>query len=332
MVFECESQLELRVHPNVHSMSGEKVIIVNLNIFSCWFFNFCQQCISPIKSFKELFHSGFSVILRIEVFISFNFSNSLRIGVWSSVFQGFSSVRKQISLFRCPGLFVPRSSFRQVVRSRSSSGFVLRIAMPSGLINLDCSGLTTENSSIRVFVFIKRGDSVVLVTLTAAFLSLIVDKEWEINKLAVPSKLSKRVTVPVVLNSDGWSTKGLTNFVVLGGIFRVSSVRTDWGFEPILIAPLLTCFVKCGKCKKPCVISMTALLCLMNCNPTIGTVKLLVSTKCSAKVLSQTSNLSVVVANSSSKWPFPTCNWTLGGSSVLKRLFGACGFVLSNSI
>ena len=67
---------------------------------------------------------------------------------------------------------------------------------------------------------IRYGDSVVLVTLTAIFLSIIVDIEWEISRLAVSVNFSNGVSVPVVFHFDGWSMKAAIVFVVVGGIVR----------------------------------------------------------------------------------------------------------------
>ena len=74
---------------------------------------------------------------------------------------------------------------------------------------LDCSGVTTENSAICVCFLIRYGDSVVLVTLTAVLLSIIVDIERKISKLAVSVIFSNVVTVPVVFHFDGWSVKAV---------------------------------------------------------------------------------------------------------------------------
>ena len=63
--------------------------------------------------------------------------------------------------------------------------------------------MTTENSGICVFFLIKRGDSVVLVTLTDIPFSIIVNIEWEISKLAVSVNFFSGVTVRVVFHSDG---------------------------------------------------------------------------------------------------------------------------------
>ena len=108
------------------------------------------------------------------------------------------------------------------MRSGLPCGIILRIAISTGLMCLDCSGVTTENSAICVCFLIKYGDSVVLVILTAMRLSIIVDIEWEISKLAVSVNFSNGVTVPVVFHFEGWSMKSVTVFVVIGGMVRAS--------------------------------------------------------------------------------------------------------------
>ena len=122
-------------------------------------------------------------------------------------------------------------------------------------------------------LLIINGDSVVLVTLTAILLSNIVDIEWEVSRLALSVNFSNVVTVPVVFHSNGWSTKAVINFVVLGSMVRVSPVIKTWGFAVVSLEAVLTCIVKCGKCMRPCVVSMTTLLFFIQCNPFIGPVK-----------------------------------------------------------
>ena len=196
---------------------------------------------------------------------------------------------------------------------------------------LDCSGLTTENSAICVCFLIRYGDSVVLVTLTAMLLSIIVDIEWEISRLAVFVNFSNGVTVPVVSHFDGWSMKAVIVFVVVGGRVRASSVMTGCGLVVASLEAVLTCIVKWGKCTRPCLVSMTTLLFLKKCNQIIGPVSFFITTKCSAKELSPISNFSVVVDNGFSSWPLATCIWKLGGSSILRMLFGAFCLIVSKS-
>ena len=184
---------------------------------------------------------------------------------------------------------------------------MLRIAIFTGLICLDCLGVTTENSAICVFSLIRYDDSVVLVTLTAILLSIIVSIEWEISRLAVSVNFSNSVTVPVVFHSDGWQTEAVTVSVVLGGLIRASSVMTGWGFAVVSLEAVLTCIVKCGKCLRPCVVLMTTLFFLIKCNPIIGTVNSFMTTKYSASKLSPISNLFVAVADGFSTWPLATC-------------------------
>ena len=196
---------------------------------------------------------------------------------------------------------------------------------------LDCSGVTTENSAICVCFLMWYGDSVVLVILTAILLSIIVEIEWEISRLAVSVNFSSGVTVPVVFHFDGWSMKALIVFVVVGGMLRASSVMTDCGLVVVSLEVVLTCIVKWGKCLSPCVVSMTTLLFLLKCNPIIGPVNFFITTKCSAKELSPISNFSVVVDNGLSNWPLATFIWKLGGSSILRMLLGAFFLIVSKS-
>ena len=196
---------------------------------------------------------------------------------------------------------------------------------------LDCSGVTTENSAICVSFLIIYGNSIVLVTLTAIFLSNIVNIEWKISKVAVSVNFPNVITVPVVLHFDGWSTKAVMVFVVVGGIVRASQVMTGCGFVVVSLEAVSTCIVKCGKCMRPCVVSMTTLLFLIKCNPFIGRVNFFNTTKCSAKELSPFSNFSVAVDNGFSNWPLATCIWKMGGSSILRMLLGAFCLIVSKS-
>ena len=136
-------------------------------------------------------------------------------------------------------------------------------------------------------------------------------------------------SLPVVFHSEGWSKKTVIVFVVLGSIVKAWSVRTTWGFA-VIYEVVLICIAKCGKCMRPCVVSMTTLFFLISCNPMMGPVSLFNTTKCTANVLSPLWILSVAVANGFSNWPFATCLWKLGGLLVLK-LFGAFCLSVSNS-
>ena len=79
-------------------------------------------------------------------------------------------------------------------------------------------------------------------------------------------------------------------FVVLGGIVRALSLRTDWGFAVVSLEAVLTCIVKCGKGMRPCVVSMTTLLFFIKWNPVMGPVNFFITTKFSANILSPVSN------------------------------------------
>ena len=65
-----------------------------------------------------------------------------------------------------------------------------------------------------------------LVTLTAIFLSIIVDIEWEIMRFAVSVSFSIGVTVSVVFHSDTWSTNAVIVSVVICGNVMLSWMRT----------------------------------------------------------------------------------------------------------
>ena len=169
-----------------------------------------------------------------------------------------------------------------------------------------------------------------LVTLTAIFLSIFVDIEWDIMRLAVSVNFSTGVTVPVLFHFDKWSTKVVIVFVVICGIVILSWMRTTWGLVLVWLNALLTCIVKCRKWMRPCVVSVTTLLCLMKCNPVIGPVRFFSTTKCSAKMWSPMSNINVVLAVGFSNSPFATGIWKLGGSSIFRTLDGACCLVLSS--
>ena len=130
--------------------------------------------------------------------------------------------------------------------------------------------MTTEISVTCVFFLIEYGDSVVLVTLTATFLSSIVDVEWEISRLAASIIFCNGVTLTVVFHSEGWSTKAVIVFVVLGGIVGSWSMKTSWGFALVSLEAILSCIVRCGNFMRLCIGSMTKLLFLLKCKPMIG--------------------------------------------------------------
>ena len=92
-----------------------------------------------------------------------------------------------------------------------------------------------------------------------------------------------------------------------------------------------TCIVKCGKWMRPRVVSMTTLLCLLNCNPRTGPARFFIIRKGSAKVWYPISTISVAVANVFSSGPFVTCIWKKGGSSIFRILDGACCLIMSTS-
>ena len=94
----------------------------------------------------------------LSVGFSFSFSfdsfNFLRIdlcfGVRTSVLPEFLRVGNHNGLLCCSGWPVLCSSFRYVVKCGLHPGIILRVAVSTGLLKLDCSGVTTENSAICV--------------------------------------------------------------------------------------------------------------------------------------------------------------------------------------
>ena len=128
--------------------------------------------------------------------------------------------------------------------------------------------------------------------------------------------------------------KAVIVFVVVGGMVRASSVMTGCGLVVVSLEVVLTCIVEWGKWMRPCVVSMTTLLFLIKCYPIIGPVNFFFTTKCSAKALSPISNFSnfsVAVYVGFCNWPLATCIWKLGGSSILRRFFGAFCLIVSKS-
>ena len=84
------------------------------------------------------------------------------------------------------------------------------------------------------------------------------------------------------------------NFFVIGGTVMPARKGTVWGLALASLAAFLACIVKIGKWMKLCVVLMTALFCLMKCNPIMDPVKFFIKPKCSAKTSSPIPNLSVV--------------------------------------
>ena len=98
-----------------------------------------------------------------------------------------------------------------------------------------------EKFAVSVCFLIRYGVSIVLVTPPAILLSIIVDIEWEIGRLAVSVNFSNGVVVPVVFHFDGQSTKAVIVFVVVGGIVRARSVMTGCRFVVVSLEAVLTC-------------------------------------------------------------------------------------------
>ena len=125
--------------------------------------------------------------------------------------------------------------------------------------------------------------------------------------------------------------EGCDCFCCRRGITRASSVMTGCNFSVVSLKAVLICIVNCGKCVRPCVVSMTTLLFLIKCKAINGPVNLFITKKCSVKELSPFSKLGVAVANGFSHWALATCIWKMGGSLILRKLFGDFSFIVSES-
>ena len=145
-----------------------------------------------------------------------------------------------------------------------------------------------------------------MLTLTATFLSIIVDNEWDSSRLVASVKLHTGVTVPAVFQSDEWSTIAAMVLVDIGGSVLLLGLKTARSYARVSLAVYLSCFEKWGKWMRPSVLSMTTLLGHKKCNPIMGPLKFFITTKCSGKLCSQISNLGVAVAIGFSNWPFAT--------------------------
>ena len=123
-------------------------------IFStaCFSSSVSSVSVQSNRSRNFLLDSALSVLFNVSFSFSLFNSSKIRIciGVRSSFSSGFSFVGNQNVLVRCSGLPVPSSSIMYVVRSGPLPGITLRNALSTGLMNLDCSGVTTENSAICV--------------------------------------------------------------------------------------------------------------------------------------------------------------------------------------
>ena len=107
-------------------------------------------------------------------FVYFSEDSCLNWGVILN-FAEFLSVGNQSVLLFCSSLLVRSSSISYVVRFVFSCGFLLKIAVSAGLMNLDCFRVNTRNSVIFLFLFILDGDSVLFVNLAATCCRLLVN-------------------------------------------------------------------------------------------------------------------------------------------------------------
>ena len=171
------------------------------------------------------------------------------------------------------------------------------------------------------------GDSVVLITLTATFLSNNADIQWDISRLAALVIFSSGVILPVVFYCEEWSKKAVIVFNVTGGIVMASPTRTFWRLALVSLSPPYL-HVQKTKINEANVMSMTILLCLMKCKGIIYPVWFFYTIKCSATLKSPITNLSVAVVNGFWNVPITPWIWKMGGSSILKVLVGAYCLIL----
>ena len=135
-----------------------------------------------LKRFRNLFQDfvlscGLSFSLPLSSFISLRIRPCF--GMWSSGFPGFSGIGNQEVLFYCSGIFIQVGcSVRTTLRNHTKDCHIYQFIV-LGLLRSDCG----ELCNLFVF-FIRYGDFVVLLTLTAIFLPFIVNIQWEIRKLA----------------------------------------------------------------------------------------------------------------------------------------------------
>ena len=156
----------------------------------------------------------------------------LRIGVWLPVLPSLISVGDQDVILFCFGLFVSMSSFRYVVRSGSPLRFIWRTAASSGLMNLDCSGVTTEILASSVFTV--KDDSAVFVFLTATFLLIFVEIEYDTCRIALWVYFCTGFTVHVVFLSTGRFKEAIMVFVPIERILKLSPARISRVWERVL--------------------------------------------------------------------------------------------------
>ena len=105
--------------------------------------------------------------------------------------------------------------------------------------------------------------------------------------------------------------KAVIVFVVVGGMVRASSVMTGCGLVVVALEAVLTCIVKWGKCRRPCVVSMTTLLILIKCNPIIGLLVSSLRRNIQQKSYLQFQILAwlLIMVSLTGHWPFVFGNW-----------------------
>ena len=151
--------------------------------------------------------------------------------------------------------------------------------------------MTTEDSTICVFFSSWLDKLITLYWLLWLLLSC--------HLLLILSGISADLRVPYtsLMLSEQWSTKVVIIFVVLGGILKASSLRIGCAVVNVSVEAFSTSDIRCGKCMRPCVVSMTTLLFHIKCKPMIGPVNFFITTNWLANVLSLISKISVAIVN-----------------------------------
>ena len=85
------------------------------------------------------------------------------------------------------------------------------------------------------------------VTLSATFLSINVDIESKVSRVAISVSVPTGVRVYGEFHSEGWSAEAVIVFVVFGAIVGASSKWTTWGLALVSVVTFLTWIVRWGK-------------------------------------------------------------------------------------
>ena len=199
-------------------------------------------------------------------------------------------------------------------------------------MNFDCSEVTTDSSAICVFFLTEYGDFVLLVTLTVIFLSVIIDIENDISRIAVSVTFPTGIIVPVVFRSDGWSTNAVIAFFVISGTVMLLWITSAWSFGNPLARSAFDL---------PCQVwKMDEAMCSIDDHTVVSNE--VQPYKMSRQILHYDKRICASVISDIkfecgccyqfSIGLFATWIWKLGGLSILKTFAGSCCLILFNSI